>query len=235
MTASKIVLKEVGPIRVAELTAVAVSYEPAAVGAAIGSLYPELRHRLASAGLRGGRVAIVYYEDPAEATEAVIVHAAIPLAAAFPGVVDTGGTAAPRRGHGFAVVDLPAVRCATVITDCGLLDDVRQSLWMLAGWITEHGYLPAADSHREVYLGCCPGEPGRGAVEVQAIVTGAPAPDMRRPRWFLMGSGTSGAGQLLSRAAVSPAAGPMSRGRPQHRCQPPRAARRAPRPAWARP
>jgi hypothetical protein len=97
MTASKIVLKEVGPIRVAELTAVAVSYQPAAIGPAIGSLYPELRRRLASAGLRGADgVAITYYEDPAEATEAVIVHAAIPLAAAFLGMVDTGGTAGPQ-------------------------------------------------------------------------------------------------------------------------------------------
>ena len=63
-----------------------------------------------------------------------------------------------------------------MITDCGPLDDVRQSLWLLAGWIAEHGYLPTADSHREVYLGCRPGEPGRGTVEVQAIVTRAARP-----------------------------------------------------------
>ena len=94
MTASKIVLREVGPIRVAELTAVAASYQPTAVGQAVGWLYPELRRRLASAGLRtADGVAITHYEDPAEATDAVIVHAAVPLAAAFPVVADIPGTA----------------------------------------------------------------------------------------------------------------------------------------------
>jgi effector-binding domain-containing protein len=158
MPAGDVALREVAPVRVAELTATAVSYRPEDIGAVIGPLYSELLRRLAAAGVApAGGPAIAYYSDPACPSDAVIVHAGIPVAAG------------PQPGGGFSVVDLPAIRPAAVIIHRGWRRDVRQSLWDLAGWIEDHGYL-AVGYHREVYLDHDPDDAGRVVTELQVGV-----------------------------------------------------------------
>ncbi len=160
MNTQDVVLKEVAPLRVAELTASAASYGPEAIGPVIQPLYPELFRRLDAAGLRpAAGPAIAYYEpDPGESADAVTVHAAMPV------------MATPQPGYDFAVVDLPAIRSAATIIHRGPMDDVLQSLQILARWIEAHGYRPAG-YHREVYLEYCPDEAARGVTELQVTVT----------------------------------------------------------------
>jgi effector-binding domain-containing protein len=158
MPALDVVLKDIASVRVAELTATAASYGPEEVGAVLRPMYPELRRRLAAAGVApAGGPAVAYYSDPACSSDAVVVHAGIPVAAC------------PRPGGGFAVVDLPAIRPAAVIIHRGAVRGVRRSLWDLAGWIEDHGYRPVG-YHREVYLGCDPDDAGRGVTELQVGV-----------------------------------------------------------------
>ena len=159
MTSEHVVLKEVAPLRVAELTATAASYGPEDIGAAIQPLYPELRRRLAAAGVTpAGGPPIAYYEDPARPSDELIVHAGIPV------------TVGPGSGYDFAVVDLPAISPAATIIHRGTMDDVRHSLWNLAGWIADHGYYPIGD-HREVYLDYDPDQPRQGVTELQVGVS----------------------------------------------------------------
>jgi effector-binding domain-containing protein len=158
MATEDVMLKEIPPVRVAELTATAASYSPEDVGAVIQPLYVELARRLAAAGVtRADGPAIAYYEDPARPSDAVIVHAGIPV------------TAGPGSGYDFAVVDLPAIHPAATIIHHGSMDHVRRSLWDLAGWIADHGYRPVG-SHREVYLDYDPDDAGLGVTELQVGV-----------------------------------------------------------------
>lgn len=160
MKSEDVVVKEIAPIRVAELSATAASYGPQDIGAVIQPLYPELFRRLDAAGVAPAGPAMAYYEDPAEPGDAVIEHAGLPV------------TVGPQPGYGFAVVDLPAIRSAATIVHRGPMDDVLQSLQLLAGWIEDNGYRPVG-YHREVYLEYCPDKPAEGVTELQVIVTPA--------------------------------------------------------------
>jgi len=162
MRTEDVVLKHVAPVRVAELTATAASYGAQDIRPAIQSLYPELLRRLEAAGiLAAASPVIAYYQDPAEPSDAVIVHAAIPL------------TADPQPGGDFAVVDLPAIACAATILHRGPTDSITQSLQALAGWIHDNGYHPAG-RHREVSLSYHRDHPGSRLTELQAPVTRNP-------------------------------------------------------------
>jgi DNA-binding transcriptional MerR regulator len=159
MHTEDVVLKEVAPIRVAELAATAASYGPQDIGPVIQPLYPELFRRLDAAGVApAGGPAIAYYEDPAEPSDAVIVHAGMPI------------TAGPQPGYGFEVVDLPPISSAATIIHRGSMDDVPRSLQILASWIEDHGYRPVG-YHREVYLEYCPDQAAKGVTELQVAVT----------------------------------------------------------------
>jgi hypothetical protein len=57
------------------------------------------------------------------------------------------------------------------------MDDVMQSLQILAGWIEDNGYRPVVSSkgaligiHREVYLDYDPERPDQGVTELQVAV-----------------------------------------------------------------
>ena len=81
MTVSRVGLKAVAAVRVAELTATAASYDPRDIGLARRPLYRELFRRLHAAGVTPAGPAIVYYEDPPEPSDAITVHAAVPITA----------------------------------------------------------------------------------------------------------------------------------------------------------
>ncbi|SBT42406.1 MerR family transcriptional regulator [Micromonospora narathiwatensis] len=157
MTTEDVVLKEIPAVRIAEVTAVAASYETPDIGPVIQPLYPELFRRLdeAHVGLTGP--AIAWYE-PEGGGEAVVVHAGATVG------VDPG------PDQGFAVVDLPAVPTAATIVHHGAMDEVEASMQVLARWIEENGWR-AEGYAREVYLEYCQDEPEKGVTELQIPVS----------------------------------------------------------------
>ncbi|MET7958839.1 MerR family transcriptional regulator [Micromonospora zamorensis] len=158
MTTQEVVLKEIVPVRVAELTAVAPSYQGEDIGPVIQPLYPELFRRLAGAGITPAGPGIAWYEPaPGDDGDAVVVHAGV--------TVGFGAEAA----SDVAVVDLPAVRTAATIIHHGPMDDVEQSMQVLARWIEENGYRTDGFA-REVYLDYCPDAPEKGVTELQLAV-----------------------------------------------------------------
>jgi effector-binding domain-containing protein len=154
--AQDVVLKEVDPLRVAELSGTAASYSRQDIDPILTSLYLELIRRLAGVGERQTRHPVVYYQDPADPGDSVIVHCAIPTA-------DDA-----LRSCDFAIVDLPGIRCAA-LTHRGPIDELFQSLLILAGWIEDNGYR-AFGYHREVYLEYCPCIGDVSLIELQVPV-----------------------------------------------------------------
>ncbi|NYH41169.1 DNA-binding transcriptional MerR regulator [Micromonospora jinlongensis] len=158
MTTQEVVLKEIVPVRVAELTAVAPSYQGEDIGPVIQPLYPELFRRLAGAGITPAGPSIAWYEPaPGDDGDAVVVHAGVTVGAGAEAASDV------------AVVDLPAVRTAATIIHHGPMDDVEQSMQVLARWIEDNGYRTDGFA-REVYLDYCPDAPEKGVTELQLAV-----------------------------------------------------------------
>jgi DNA-binding transcriptional MerR regulator/effector-binding domain-containing protein len=161
MNTEDVVVKRVPPVRVAELTAVAASYQSKHIGPVIEPLYAELIGRLEAAGVQPTGPAIAYYEPATAPTgepgDEVVVHAAMPVA------VDSD------PGYGFAVVDLPGIRSAATIIHCGDVAEVESSLQALARWIDDNGY--RTDGYaREVYLEYCRDERDKCVTELQLAV-----------------------------------------------------------------
>jgi DNA-binding transcriptional MerR regulator len=161
MPTADVVLKKVAPIRIAELSAVAAGYGPEHITPTIGPLYDQLMQRLGQSGVTPTGVAMAYYEPEAEETsDAVVVHAAMPV------------TIEPQGDTPFDVVDLPAIAAAATLVHRGPMDDVMQSLNGLATWIEENGYRPVG-YHREVYLDYDPCDTANGVTELQIAVVKA--------------------------------------------------------------
>ena len=147
--ADGVVVKRLAPVRVAELTGVAAGYEPEAITPVIQPLYHDVWCRLASADIPAAGPAVAYYED--EAQGGIVVHAAVPVAAA--------------TADGVTIVDLPEVDNAAAIIHHGSMDDVLATGQALARWIDANGYRSAGYA-REVTLHWCP-DPERWVTELQ--------------------------------------------------------------------
>jgi DNA-binding transcriptional MerR regulator len=139
MPVDDVQVKKVPAVRVAELSGVAASFEPGAIGPVINPLYDELNAVMASAGVECVGPPVAYYEDAPEG--GVLVHAALPVN------VEPGGD------HGLTVVDLPAIERAATIVHHGEMDNVLSTIQTLAQWIEENGNA-SAGYNREVYLEC---------------------------------------------------------------------------------
>lgn len=157
MPVDDVVLKRIPPIRVAELTAMAASYEPEYISPAIQPLYPDLFERLDRAGVAPIMPTVAYYEDAADGDGSVLVHAAVPV------------SVEPTDDDDFAIVDLPEIACAATIIHRGPMDDVMPTGQTLARWIDGNGYR-STGYPRELYVqyGC--GEPADWATELQEPV-----------------------------------------------------------------
>ncbi|MEU7586565.1 MerR family transcriptional regulator [Micromonospora sp. NPDC049230] len=156
MSTQDVILKEIAPVRVAELTAVASSYQSQDISPVIGPLYPELFRRLAAAGITPVGPTIAWYEPDGDG-DAVLVHAGVTVAVGASTGVDV------------EVRDLPALGAAATIVHHGAMDDADQSMQVLARWIDDNGY--RADGFaREVYLDYCPEQPEQGVTELQLAV-----------------------------------------------------------------
>jgi effector-binding domain-containing protein len=161
MTTEDVVVKEVPRQRVAELSAVAASYDGAHIGPVIQPLYPELFRRLEAAGVRPTGPSIAYYEPtPDEADDAVSVHAAVPV------------NADPRPEYDFAVLDLPGIPTAATIVHRGSMEHVGRSMQILARWIDDNGYRMVGYA-REVCLEFVRDDPERWVHELQVAISPA--------------------------------------------------------------
>jgi DNA-binding transcriptional MerR regulator len=157
MPVDDVQIKRIPPVRVAELTATAASFEPESITPVIGPLYERLYAQLGGAGLTPAGPGIAYYEHGAGGDGAVVVHAAVPVNA------DPGGP------HGLAITDLPAIEHAATIVHHGPMDDVLPTLQTLAHWIDGNGYR-SVGFNREFYIeyGC--GDPADWTTELQEPV-----------------------------------------------------------------
>ena len=158
MPADDIQVKQIPAVRVAELTAIAASLEPASITPVIQPLYAELGGRLGRAGVTPAGPAIAYYEDGPDG-DTVVVHATLPV------------NAEPADGQDFEIVDLPAIEQAATVVHRGSMDSVMSTIQVLAGWIEDNGYR-ASGYPREFYLEC-PDDQAQWVTELQEPIARA--------------------------------------------------------------
>ncbi|GHF23182.1 MerR family transcriptional regulator [Streptomyces morookaense] len=160
MSTDDVVVKRIPAVRVAELTGVAAGYAPEQIGPVVGPLFAELCRRLAEAGVNPVGPGIAYYESAPDADggDAILVHAALPVA-----------TAVTATGDSFALVDLPAIDSAATIVHRGAMDDVMPTVQALARWIDANGHRSAGFA-RELYLEV-PEDRARWVTELQEPIT----------------------------------------------------------------
>jgi DNA-binding transcriptional MerR regulator len=120
-----VVVKRLAPVRVAELTGVAASYQPEDITPVITPLYDRVWPLVCAAGVAAGR-GIAYYEDSRARPGAVMVHAAVQVTA--------GGGEAGDLAE-LSEVELPEVPAAATIIHRGSMDDVLVTGQALARWI----------------------------------------------------------------------------------------------------
>ncbi|KAB8197768.1 MerR family transcriptional regulator [Nonomuraea phyllanthi] len=155
MRTAEVVLKSLGPVRVAQLAARAASYEGEHIGPVIQPLFREVCRRVEAASLRVTGPGIAYYEE--EGDGSVMVHACLPVAV---GDGDVGDV---------EVVDLPRVETAATIIHHGSMEQVGPTFQALAHWIEENGYRSSGLA-REVSLHC-PDNLDEWVTELQIEVT----------------------------------------------------------------
>jgi effector-binding domain-containing protein len=158
MPADDIQVKRIPAVRVAELTAIAASLEPASITPVIRPLYQELGERLGRAGLAPVGPAIACYQDAPDG-EGVVVHATLPV------------NASPGSGHGFEITDLPEIVQAATIVHHGSMDNVLATIQTMARWIDGNGYR-STGYPRELYLEC-PDDQDKWVTELQEPITPA--------------------------------------------------------------
>jgi DNA-binding transcriptional MerR regulator len=162
MDSDDVVLKQIPPARVAELAALAASYEGADIGPVIKPLYADLLRRMEAAGLAMTGPPVAYYEAQPQATpdgQAVLVHAGFEVAA------QTGS------GYDVDIRDLPGIQAATIVHRGDLAEAVG-SMQIVARWIDDNGYRPVGYA-REVCLQFDPDEPANWIHELQLEVVRA--------------------------------------------------------------
>jgi DNA-binding transcriptional MerR regulator/effector-binding domain-containing protein len=162
MSTEEVVLKPLPPARVAEVSAVAASYEPPDIGPVLTPLYTELFRRVEQAGLPMVGPPLAYYEPAPDTPDAVICHAAVPVGDGPPG------------DPGVAIVELPGIELAATLVHHGPMDNVDSTMQILARWIDENNYSSVTGKFaREVYLDYDPNHPQTGVTEMQLPITEA--------------------------------------------------------------
>ncbi|MFI6410397.1 MerR family transcriptional regulator [Streptomyces sp. NPDC050585] len=140
MSDQDVVVKSLPAVRLAELSGVAASYEPADIGPVVSSLYERLCARLEAAGVTGFGPGLAYYEEAPGGDGAILAHA---------GMIVPPGTTVPDVDF----VELPPVERAATVIHHGLIDEVVSTYQTLAGWAAAHGHRLTGYA-RELYLEC---------------------------------------------------------------------------------
>ncbi|MFI7061427.1 MerR family transcriptional regulator [Kribbella sp. NPDC050124] len=154
MPTDDIVLKRIAPTRVAQLTALAKSYEGEDIGPVIQPLFGQLMDRLGAAGVMPSGSPVAYYEDAED--DQILVHAAVPVDADKVADVD--------------VHELPELAQAATIVHQGDMIEADRSMQTLARWIEDNGYRSHGYA-REVTLQFDPENPANWVHEFQIPVT----------------------------------------------------------------
>jgi DNA-binding transcriptional MerR regulator/effector-binding domain-containing protein len=152
-----VVVKRLEPMRVAELTGVAASYEPQAITPVIQPLGHDLYHRVAKAGVATVGPPMAYYLDADSEAGTIEVHAGLPI------------VGEPPHPRDFLVADLPEIPAAATLIHHGLMDHVLASIQALAWWIDAHGYQSLGYA-RELTLEFC-GPRDEWVTELQQPIT----------------------------------------------------------------
>lgn len=148
-----VVIKELPAVRLVGLTTTAASFTPEDIGPVIRPLCAELGRRLPDAAVRpAGRLTCLYERSQRSEDEAVV-------RATVPASIDAEGNL-----NGLEVVDLPAMRAATLVHR-GPIDQVLPAWQALARWIDDNNHR-SGEPAREVYLDC-PDDPAQWVTELQ--------------------------------------------------------------------
>ncbi|GLZ33399.1 MerR family transcriptional regulator [Lentzea sp. NBRC 105346] len=134
-----VIVKQLGAVRIACLSAVADSYESADISPVIQPLYPDICARLERAGVPIVGPGVAYYE-PVEG-DRVRVYAGMQV------------NVSPSSSYDFSVMDLPPVSEAATMIHRGAMAHIGSSYQSLATWIEDNGYRQNGFA-REVYLSC---------------------------------------------------------------------------------
>jgi DNA-binding transcriptional MerR regulator/predicted transcriptional regulator YdeE len=149
-----VVVKELPAVRFVGLSSTAASFTPEDIGPVVRPLCAELGRRLpdAAAVHPVGRLTCLY-ERSQQAEDEAVVRATVPASVDAEGIL-----------NGLEVVDLPAVRAATLVHR-GPIDQVLPAWQALARWIDENNRRPGEPA-RELYLDC-PDDPAQWVTELQ--------------------------------------------------------------------
>jgi DNA-binding transcriptional MerR regulator len=159
MPQEDVIIRQLPPVRLAELSGTAASFSPDETSPLIGGLSDELRRRLDSAGIAPAGPRTVYFETPGEGEYGIVVHVGLPVSAMVTG------------GQDFQVVSLPPVDRAAVIVHRGMIHGFLATSQLLVRWVEAHGY--QFDGHaREVTLSSS-ANPEECVAELQAPVVAA--------------------------------------------------------------
>lgn len=142
MPKNEVIVKQIPAVRIAEMQAIASSYDPEDITPVISPLFDTLCSSLIAAGITPVGPTIAYYEP---IDQGVLVHAACPV---DPGLrSDSVGL-----DKSILFVDLPEIEAATLVHN-GSMDRADSVVQELARWIEAHGYVGSGYA-REVYLEC---------------------------------------------------------------------------------
>ncbi len=150
--AHDVIIKQIPPARVAEVTAIAASFDPQDIGPVIQPMYPLLEGLLAATKQQVEGPGIAYYDQlPADA--GVRIHAAL----------FTGDHEVDVEGVDVAI--LPGIEAATIVHH-GPMEQIEPAYQALLRWIDGEG-LRAVGLARELYLDCPMDRPQDWVTELQ--------------------------------------------------------------------
>jgi len=151
-----VVIKELPAVRMVGLTTTTASFTPEDISPVVQPLCAELGRRLPGGAVHPSGRLTCLYERSQQRPDEVVVRATVPAA------VDAEGNL-----NGLEVIDLPAVRAATLVHR-GPIDQVLPAWQALARWIDENGYR-SSEPARELYLDC-PDDPADWVTELQESI-----------------------------------------------------------------
>jgi hypothetical protein len=138
-----VTVSSVEPTRVLVARSSADGFGPEFIAPVVGPLFDRLADDLRASGMAPGLPAIAWYVELDDGSGRVEVNAAFTAPDGVePGSVD---------GRPFAVLDLPGITQAAVISHVGGPDTIGDAWMALSDWMDREGWEPAGPC-REVYL-----------------------------------------------------------------------------------
>src|SRR3954462_7285807 len=164
MDTGDVIVKSLSPLRGAEVSATATSYDdPTSITENLSPLYPRLMELMEKSSVPMCGAPIAYYlpAPTGPGDETITVHAAFPI-----------GDVAVGADPGFDVVVLPSIEQVATALHEGSMSEAFRTGQKIANWIDDNGYRTVEPGFaREVYLDCPPGEFDKWVTEMQVPVS----------------------------------------------------------------